>query len=346
MYPRCIFQFTRLVQVQYQVTAEHITRVIAHHHRAPRSLARGLHRPLQAGSVGSEVTHKGHHLGQRIFQRLRRRGIDVCASAQLLCQVLRLRIHQLQVHRGVIHTRCLVDVDIQPVIGLHLQRRLHSGGRKHRHRRVLPVHCLLVKAAYLAQPAFLYILLLRVVVAGNPERLMVAGHSKFCHFLLYQKIVQILLLWELVAEPYSVVIHTESDYYPSRMGLEPPAALSFAGRHAGCLPVASQRYLQFVIVVADVGRLAPHRLPRLVEGARALALYLEAVHQVGLFHAHRRVLILGKHQAQMRRFHHHAALVAHLIRGATIAVHPEFHSHVAIRRRHLSRLQQKRYHHQ
>ena len=34
-----------------------------------------------------------------------------------------------EVHSGIVHTGGLVEVDIQAVVGAHLQRGLHGGGR-------------------------------------------------------------------------------------------------------------------------------------------------------------------------------------------------------------------------
>ena len=57
------------------------------------------------------------------------------------------------------------------------------------------------------------VVLLRVVVAGNPPGSVVARHGKLRVLCLHDEIVEILLLWELVAETDAVVVDTEAEIH-------------------------------------------------------------------------------------------------------------------------------------
>ena len=50
-----------------------------------------------------------------------------------------------------------------------------------------------------------------VVIAGNPKRLVVAGHGELRMLLLDDKIVQVLLKRKLVTEAQPVVEQAETD---------------------------------------------------------------------------------------------------------------------------------------
>ena len=76
---------------------------------------------------------------------------------------------QVEVHARIVDQRRFVDVDVEPVVALHLQGRLYARGREGRLRRVgrdgaghqLP---------YLREFRLRVVVLLRVVVARDPER--------------------------------------------------------------------------------------------------------------------------------------------------------------------------------
>ena len=86
------------------------------------------------------MTDEGKRCRQGIRCGLGIRRIGIGESHQLLREVLRLGIDELEVHRGIILTGCLVDVDIEAVVALHLERGLHTCLREHCHRGVVPVH--------------------------------------------------------------------------------------------------------------------------------------------------------------------------------------------------------------
>ena len=213
-----------------------------------------------------------------------------------------------------------MDVDVQPVVALHLQRRLHTRLREHSHRGVAPVDGLLKPTTNLRQTALLRHLLLRVVVARQPPRRVVASHCKLRALLLDEEVVQPLLLGELIAESDTIVVHSEADHDGAR------------------LPLLRQRGRILVIVVANVARLAPYGLPRLVERAGALARQREVAHQVVLVQPRRRVLVLGQLQSQVRGAYHVPTLIRHTIHRASVH-HVERHHNVAVGRLHFRRLQ-------
>ena len=263
-------------------------RIVAHHYRAPGCLAGRLHVAFHAGGVGREprVEH----------------------------QVL---VVQIEVHRGIVHAGSLVNIDVKAIATLHLQRRLHAGGREHRHRRVAPIHGIMEAGAYLREAAFLGFLLLSVVVSGQPPGGMVARHGELRVLILDDKVDERVLLGELIAQPHAVIVHAKADGHGA------------LGRRLG------QVHGQFVVVIADGGRLTPHRFPRLVEGCGAMGRLGEAVHQAGFAHALGGMAVLGQLEPQVRGLHHGPALVAHLVSGLASGREREPEPDVAVGRTHL-----------
>ena len=122
-------------------------------------------------------------------------------------------IDEFEVHRGIVGTGSLVDVDIQPVVALHLQRCLHTRLREDGHAGVAPVHGLLHTAADLRELCLLGHLLLGVIVAREPPCRMVASHRKLTALFLDEEVVEVLLLGELITESDTIVIDAEADKY-------------------------------------------------------------------------------------------------------------------------------------
>ena len=109
--------------------------------------------------------------------------------------------------------------------------------------------------------------------------------------VLDEEVVEFLLLWELIAQAHSVVVDAEAD---------------------GDMPlggILQQVDGQFVVMVADGGRLAPHGFPGLVEGAGLRVGHREAIHQVGLIIALVGMLVLGQFQSEPAGTHHVLPLV-------------------------------------
>ena len=231
--PGSIFQLARLVEVEDELGGQDVAGIVAHHHRAPGATTRGLQVSLVALRVGCQP------------------GLEH--------QVL---VVQVEVHARVVHQGGLVQVDVKAVVGLQLQGGLHSRGRKGGLGHVAGIGTLHQTADF-GQAALGVVIFLRVVVSGNPPGGMVARHGKLRMFLLDDKVHQVLLPGELVAQAHAVVVDAEADVHIAvRLGL-------------------TKLHQQFVIVVADVLHLAPDRLPGLVKGRRRGLHHFKTVHQVG-----------------------------------------------------------------
>ena len=114
--------------------------------------------------------------------------------------------------------------------------------------------------------AFLRLLLLCVIVAGQPPRRMIARHGKLRVLFLDEEVVQRLLLGELIAQSHAIVVDPEAN-----------DDIAMGSRLV-------KIYLQFIVLIAYGGRLTPHGFPRFIEGRRLGVGNLEAVHQVGFLH--------------------------------------------------------------
>ena len=172
-------------------------------------------------------------------------------------------------HGRVVETGSLVDVDVQSVAALHLQRGLHAGVGEDGCGGVALVFLAVASDDVLdaRERSNLVFILLRVVVSWNPVCGMVSCHGKLCVLLLYHEVVELLLLRKFVAQSHSIVVYAEADS-------DVPLGLWLVEVH-----------LHLVIVVAYGSRFSPYRAPRLVEACNLVACLLEAVHEVGLVHA-------------------------------------------------------------
>ena len=126
MDPRGILDLTGLVEVEDEVVGEHIAGIVGNHHRTPGGLTGCLHTSLQTSGIGGEVTHEGERLRQGPGRRFGVGGISIAATHELLGEVLGLGVDEFEVHRGIVLTGGLVDVDIQTVGTLHLEGGLHA----------------------------------------------------------------------------------------------------------------------------------------------------------------------------------------------------------------------------
>ena len=137
-----------------------------------------------------------------------------------------------------------------------------------------------------------------------------------------------MLLWELIAEAETVVVDAEAyDYFALLRGLR-------------------QRGGILVVMVADGGSLAPDGPPGLVELRRLFVLDAEAVHEVGLVHAARGMLVLDQLESEVGGQYDRTSLVGHLIDGTPLLVDIELQCDVAIGRgdggcRHRERSEQQ-----
>ena len=101
MNPAHIFQCARLVEVEYEPGGQYFACVVNHHYRAPGACAGRLEACTYPFGVGSKVDVEHH------------------------CLVVKV-----EVGGGVVDHGGLVQVDVQPLVGFHLQGGLHSRGRE------------------------------------------------------------------------------------------------------------------------------------------------------------------------------------------------------------------------
>ena len=229
--PACILYLAWLVEVQYEVARQHVACVVAHHHRSPRAHAWRLQASFGPVCVWREPTLKRHSL-----------------------------VIKVEVHGGIVHAGSLVNIDIQAVLALHLQRCLHPSGREYCHRRVSPVHSVVEASPDFRQFALLCLLLLRVIVARNPPSRMVSGHRKLRVFFLNDKISQAVLHWKLIAQAHAIVIDPEpNDHHTFGRWLR-----KIDG--------------QFVIVVANGCGLSPNGPPSFIKRCRFGIHFHKSIH--------------------------------------------------------------------
>ena len=114
-------------------------------------------------------------------------------------------------HGGIVERGGFVDVDIEAVVGFHLQGSLNAGAREVGPRPAAMFMAFLVEAVYLRQAALGEVVLLGVVVAGNPPGGVVACKGKLCQLLFEPEADQgvvdaVVAHGEFVAETQTVVI--------------------------------------------------------------------------------------------------------------------------------------------
>ena len=177
-------------------------------------------------------------------------------------------------HSSIVGTCSLMDIDVKTIITLHLQSCLNTSLREYCYRTVAPVHSLLHTSTNLREFSLLSLLLLSIIVTRKPPCSMVACHSKLRTFLLDKEIDKIVLLRELIAEAYTIVIHTETD--------NDLTICSFLGQ---CLA-------QLIIIITNSGSLTPYRLPGLIKCGVLFFCNRKAIHQIGLFQTFRCMLVL------------------------------------------------------
>ena len=101
-------------------------------------------------------------------------------------------IIQIQVHARIIHQCGLVQVDVNAIVGLEQERRLHARLAELLLRQV-GSNAALGDAPNLAQPRTCVLIFLRVIVTANPPRQDVTRHGKLRLLLLDHKIGEIIL---------------------------------------------------------------------------------------------------------------------------------------------------------
>ena len=279
------------------------------------------------------MAYKSEGLRQRVGRWLGRRGIGIAVAHQRLREIFREGIDQLQMHRSIILTSSLVDIDVKSVGTLHLERSLYTRRREDGYRRVVPVDGCLRTLTNLRKFGFLRLLLLGIIIARKPPSGMIARHGKLGTLFLDNEVVQIFLLGELVAEPDTIIVYTETDDDVALQLLYP---CTICGRVVWApefvLPLHVQGYSQFVIVITNGSCFAPYGFPRLVESRSLFLGDGEALHQVFFVDTERGMTILCQFQTQMGRIDNGLALIRHFISWAPFIVEREFQFNVAVGR--------------
>ncbi len=279
--PTDILQRAGLVEVEYQPRPQHVGGLVADHHGAPRGVTGGLHTPFIACGIRAEPRAESKRHGVKI-----------------------------EVHGGIVERGGLVDVDIESVVGLHLQGCLHAGARESRPRPATVLVAFLPETVDLREAALGVVVLLRVVVAWYPPRHVVARHHKLGQFLLEPEADESVGSGKLVAEAEAVVVEAEANLHDGGQGL----GASVGALYGTCRLL--ERHQHLVVMVADVGLLAPHGLPSLVERAEFHILEDEGMGEV---------VAPFQREAHLRRKHHGLAVaVETVIRHAIFQLEAQF----------------------
>ena len=230
--PRGVVDFGGFVEVEGDAAGENVGGFSPHDDGSPRRIGGRLQVALVAARIGGEVAHEG---------------------------VVLLVVGE--VHGGIVHTGGLVEVDIQAIVGAHLQRRLHGGGAGGGAGRG-SLDGLFHLSANAGEFRLLVFELLGVVVTGHPPGSVVARHGKFRQLVGHDKVGEFFLIGELIAETESVVEEAEADV------------------HETIVLRLFETHEQFVVVVANTALLAQHGLPSLVEAVVFVAHQFETAEAV------------------------------------------------------------------
>ena len=152
----------------------------------------------------------------------------------------------VKMHARIIPEGGLVDIDIQPLGCLHLEGGLDSRVREEGLGTVA-ADSAAETAANFAQMALRVLILLGIIVSGNPPCKSILSHCELGQLLLDDKIGKRLGIRELIPESETVVKEAETYVH-----LPPRFALGKEDQ-------------QFVVMVTYMGFLSQYRLPGLVE---------------------------------------------------------------------------------
>ena len=273
--PRNIFIGTRFIQVQSQLGSKDVACVIADNNRTPWRLAGSLHIAFVTHCIGGQPRLKN--------------------------QVL---VVQVQVHTRIVHQSCFMQVDVQSVCRLHLKGGLHTC-RRELCLRGVACDSFLHQSAYFGKFGLHVVILLRIVVARYPKRLMVARHSKLGTFFLDNKVVQVLLQRELVTEAETVVKEAETN------------------DDIAVLRLLIQRYGHFIIVVTDLFYFTPHRFPGFIKRRGFGTGQSKSVHQSR---------IIFQFQTEFRGLNNRFSFVGKFVNRFTLGIYRKVQSELAVRR--------------
>ena len=96
--PGGILDLARLIEVENQVRRQNLAGIICNDHSTPRALERSLHVSLHSLGIRGKPRGKGHGL-----------------------------VIQIQVHGWIIHQSSLMQIDVDTIISLQLERGLYTG---------------------------------------------------------------------------------------------------------------------------------------------------------------------------------------------------------------------------
>ncbi len=228
MDPADIIERARVVEVEDQARSQNSGRTGADLDGAPGTYARGL---------------------QTSFHPFRiRRQMDLETAVV---------VHQDQVGGRIVEYPGFVDVDVESLVGFHLQGRLYGPGGDVGLRSVVGTRgC--VYAGNLRQTGPGIIVFLGVVVSADPPGSMVTGQCEFRLFLGYLEVGQFVINRELVPEAQTVVVEAETDVHG----------------FAGLLLETDQ---QFVVMIPDLRLFAPDRFPGFIECVECGAVQGESI---------------------------------------------------------------------
>ena len=124
------------------------------------------------------MTHEGERLRQLRTGGLGIRRIGIAAAAKLCAECLGLRIYEFQMHGSIIYAGSFVDVDVEPVSGLHLQRSLNTCFRENSNGRIAPIDGIVHTSTDFGEFCLLRFLLLSVIITRQPPCGVVTCHGK------------------------------------------------------------------------------------------------------------------------------------------------------------------------
>ena len=291
--PRRILDLAGLVQIEREPRGQDVAGVVRDDHRPPGGRGRGLHVGLVAVRVGGQVGLEDHRA-----------------------------VIEFEVHGREVDQCRLVEIDVESVIGFQLQGGLHAGGRKGRLREIVgdrPAHV----SADLREARAGVVILLGVVVAGDPPGGMVPRHGELRALVGDDEVDQIGLYGKFVAESEPVVEEPEADGHPA-------VALRLAERDA-----------EFVVVVADRGLLTPDGLPRFIErGGLRVEDFEFVAERFGWLHGSGdrhvtaelcRTTLAAEQEAHAARFYDDLVTAAKFVTGRTGFVEREVHQQIPVR---------------
>ena len=204
-----------------------------------------------------------------------------------------------------------MDVDVEAVVGLELEGRLHAAGTENLLRCIACGH-LGRHGRNLRHLADVITVLLGVVVAGDPVRGVVARHRELGEFLRNHEIYEAGLLREFVAEAEAVIVKAEA--------------------HDHLYALLLEGHGQFVVVVAYLRLFSPDGVPSLVQAAGLAADELESA-----LHVHRGLILLAgvvqgpgrrdlvpaELEAEFAREYRRPVAEEEFVGGGAVGSHPE-----------------------